>query len=283
MTMTTTTERREQLDKAVAALTTTEGWARWLKFRATQHTYSFANQILALMQRPSVEIMRPYGNKAGTTGWRAVGCQVRKGEKAIKIFAPIIVKREVDGKTENVLIGFKTVNVFSQDQVDGDIPKPCVEVLAGEAPKGFREALEAVAASEGLAVSVEPIAGAVCGYLDMLDRRIVIADRLDPAAAVKTLAHELAHWFDPELASRDAAALRLYAEHRADAEILAESVAYVVCAARGMDSDPYSVGYVATWANGDLDEIKALASRVDGVARKLLEKLGTDSTEEEVD
>ncbi len=56
---------------------------------------------------------------------------------------------------------------------------------------------------------------------------------------MKTLAHEIAH-----------AMLHGTYESRALAELEAESTAYIVCQALGIDSDDYSFGYVASWAGG---------------------------------
>jgi len=67
------------------------------------------------------------------------------------------------------------------------------------------------------------------------------------AQRVKTLAHELGH-----------ALLHESAGDRALAECEAESVAYVVCRALGVDSSGYTFGYVAGWAGGGEQAIAAV-------------------------
>ena len=83
---------------------------------------------------------------------------------------------------------------------------------------------------------------------------MVISDRLSPAAATKTLAHELAH-------------IRQHADdHLSDSrdirEVEAESVAYMVCEALGLASAEFSIGYVAGWASGDVNLVKTTATWV---------------------
>lgn len=56
---------------------------------------------------------------------------------------------------------------------------------------------------------------------------------------MRTLAHEIGH-----------ALLHEECDNRALAELEAESTAYVVCQALGLDTSDYSSGYVATWAGG---------------------------------
>ncbi len=59
----------------------------------------------------------------------------------------------------------------------------------------------------------------------------------------KTLAHELAHELANELAN---AILHEGEANRALAELEAESVAFVVCGALGIDTSEYSFGYVSS-------------------------------------
>ncbi|MHB8670800.1 MAG: hypothetical protein ACYDAD_09625 [Acidimicrobiales bacterium] len=61
---------------------------------------------------------------------------------------------------------------------------------------------------------------------------------------------------------------------RGRAEVEAESVAYIVTAAAGMDSSGYTLPYVATWADGDTALVSDTANRVIGTAGKILAGLG---------
>ena len=89
---------------------------------------------------------------------------------------------------------------------------------------------------------------------------------------MKTLAHEIAH-----------ALLHEQFDSRALAELEAESTAYVVCQALGIDSSDYSFGYVATWAGGGeqaISGIKASCERIQRTAATILRAFEPAAQEE---
>ena len=73
---------REQMQAAIEALRSGEGWKRWLKVRRHFHTYSFHNQLLIANQCPEATRV------AGFRSWLSLGYAVRKGERGIRIWAP---------------------------------------------------------------------------------------------------------------------------------------------------------------------------------------------------
>src|SRR3954469_8908621 len=85
-------QQRELLDSAVRELLTSEGWARWVRTRATFHRYSWRNTMLIAMQRPDTR------RGAGVRAWLKLSRCVRKGERGIRIFAPmsVIARDEAD-------------------------------------------------------------------------------------------------------------------------------------------------------------------------------------------
>jgi hypothetical protein len=110
--------RREQLDRlrgATDALLTSEGWQRWLRTRSRFHRYSLRNTLLIAFQCPHAT------HVAGFRQWLELGRCVRKGEKAIRIFAPVRYRRpdeeQTDDKqTEPQLVGFRLAAVFDVSQ-----------------------------------------------------------------------------------------------------------------------------------------------------------------------
>ena len=63
---------------------------------------------------------------------------------------------------------------------------------------------------------------------------------------------------------------RLY-DHRGTVEVEAESVAYVVSAAWGLDTSNYSTGYLTAWSGGDVTAVTTTATKVLSCARTILE------------
>ena len=93
---------------------------------------------------------------------------------------------------------------------------------------------------------------------------------LSPAQTAKTALHEAAHVLqhaDEEPGE--------YAAHRGIKETEAESVAYVLA---GLDTAAYSIGYVAGWADGDPDTIRATAARVLSAVHTLADALTASAT-----
>lgn len=259
---------REKLAEAVESLVSSERWQAWLDSRARFHTYSFGNTLLIAMQRPDASLV------AGYKTWQSMGRQVRKGERGIAILAPMVRKVEkTDGEKLEVrddcgrrVVGFRTVYVFDVAQTDGDeLPEVPVSLPVGGRQEDYMR-LQDLAEREELSVTVEDLPGMTNGSLNRASGLITLGTHLfqtgTPAARIKTLTHELAHWFD---LGKDATAY-----DRDEAEIVAEAVAYVVGQRLGLDTSSYSAGYVASWARGDAKKLEGLADRIDKAARPIL-------------
>ena len=109
--------------------------------------------------------------------------------------------------------------------------------------------------------------GSENGYCDFASGRIGIRPDVEDLQAVKTLVHELAH------APLHGGDVR---PSKDVAEVEVESVAFVVLDALGLASDDYSFPYVARWASGDSEIVKATAERVVPCSSRVLE--GVDLT-----
>jgi antirestriction protein ArdC len=269
---------REQMRRAVEALRTSEGWQRWLKVRSHFHGYSFHNQLLIAMQCPGATRV------AGFRKWLELGYAVRKGEKAIRIWAPCPPSKKqvarwreagADPRDEPHTF-FRLVPVIDASQVaplpdypGGPVPlEPPHEPIAGDGLAGHLPALVELADSLELEVAIEKIPGAACGYHEPATGRIVVEDtgpEFSANAQVSVLVHELAHALvrldrtddDPKL-------------DYASEEVVVESVAYSVCASLGLDSSGSAVPYVAGWAErSEGDPIEAYAELIDRLARRL--------------
>jgi hypothetical protein len=258
-------EIHDRLVAAVEDLVSSEQWRAMLEVSARFHNYSTNNQLLIFLQCPNATRV------CGYRAWQRLGRQVRKGECGIQILAPcrkrvspVEAEREQDevGRVE-VLTGFRVVHVFDVSQTDGaELDEIAPRRLTGEVSERLIDALEHRVADEGFMLRREAIArSSRNGYADFERRLVVIREDLSGAQEMKTLIHELAHLLlhrDTDLCDR------------AVAEVEAESVAFVVASALGLDTSDYSFPYVARWGGGDAELVAATAERVITAAGDLL-------------
>lgn len=243
----------QRLEDAVANLQCADGFQDWLKIRTAFREYSFNNQMLIAIQRPSATRV------AGYRKWAELKRQVRKGEKAIKILAPILVKSktEVDDDGEPVKkMRFREVNVFDVAQTEGEpLPSPPpLEPVLGDSHERFIEKLEAFAVELGGSVSYRRLPRGHQGYCVPATNEIVVDEALAPNARVAVLVHELVH----------AAGVDYVKFSRAEAEAIAESAAYVVCRGIGLETGQQAAPYIAQYANAD--ERRRVVSAIDHYA-----------------
>jgi hypothetical protein len=271
-------ELHDRLVAQVEALVTGEDWARYLSVAARFHSYSANNLWLILAQRP--DLATTGDRVAGYQTWKRLGRQVQAGSKGIAILAPCVYRRrgadeaapttapaasQTDSSSESadaarVLRGFKVVHVFAQSDTTGE-PLPDMRPVLLEGEGALWDALAAQVTAAGFTVS-RGDCGSANGCTNFAERTVVVAEHLSGKAADKTLAHELGH-------------IRLGHEtqvvvDRDLAEIEAESVAYIVCNALGIDSASYSLAYVAGWSRGSVERIRRTAERVVSTAQAVL-------------
>jgi hypothetical protein len=259
---------RERLRVAAEQLLTSEGWQRWVGVRSRNGLarYSVNNQLLIALARPDATFV------AGFHAWRELGYAVGKGERAIWILAPMKLKERdrVSGEeTGETRTFFRAVPVFDRSQVNpgenaADLKPPC-EPLGGDSHAHLLVPLERFADSLGFSVSFEPIAGPAGGWCDMRSRRIVVDADVPANAQVRTLIHELAHAMGVDY--------RDYS--RAQAEVIVDTVSFVVGSSVGLDLGGETIPYIAGWGeNGALEAVSEFAGTIDQVARRLETALG---------
>src|SRR5204863_2497913 len=124
---------RERLEQAARALLTSDGWRRWIRVRATNglSRYSLRNQWLIATESHARGITPTY--VAGIRAFLALNRCVRKGERAIRILAPVTVKArdDHDEQTGETRVFFRTVPVFDVAMTD---PLPGLEPVPLEPP-----------------------------------------------------------------------------------------------------------------------------------------------------
>jgi hypothetical protein len=256
---------RERLKEAAKQLLTSEGWQRWVRVRAHGGLarLSLNNQLLVALSCPEATFV------AGFRAWLKFGYCVRKGEKAIRMIAPMPIKqRETEAADTNdeTRVLFKGVSVFDRSQVapiDGTSQAPLEppsDPLTGDSHGHLIDAMQVFAESLGFTVSFETIPGATAGWCDQKATRIVV-DADQPAnAQLRILIHETIHGLGVG-----------YAEFgRARAEVIVDTATLVALGAVGLDISGETVPYVAGWGEtGALEAVTEFARLIDTLARRV--------------
>ena len=222
------------LEELVMALESghSETLTAYLKTMSLFSKYSLNNLILIARQRPDARRV------AGYQSWRKLGRFVRKGEKGIAIFAPLIRRKsemeslETAAK-ESIVRGFKVAHVFAEEQTEGE-PLPEIGCVTGD-PGYYLSRLEQFVGDNGIELrysdEIAPARGmAEKGKITLLPDQTV-------AETFATLVHEVAH------------SEMHFGERRRETtkrirETEAESAAYVVCSAIGLETGTAAQDYV---------------------------------------
>ena len=234
---------------------------RYLDVMSRFPRYSFRNVILIQIQMP--EATRVMGYQS----WKQVGRQVRKDEKAIRIWAPMKVKgkhgervaRESEGSDsesrERLL--FRPVCVFDVSQTEGN-PLPEQTEVSGD-PGAFLPSLKRFAEEKGIRLSYEKDMRA-----DGVSRcgEIVLRLDLEPGVSFHVLAHEVAHEMIHTKESRKELT-------KQQAETEAEAVAYVVSKSIGLDTGSASSDYIQLW-KGDKERLSESLMTIQQTAAKIV-------------
>lgn len=125
---------RQRLQRAAQELLCSEGWARWVRVRAMFRSYSAGNCMLLALQCHERGLVPE--RVAGFRTWLKLGRCVRKGEKALRILAPVSVKeRDAAGEeTGKRRVFFKTAFVFELSQTE---PLPGAELAGGASSRSL--------------------------------------------------------------------------------------------------------------------------------------------------
>ena len=216
-----------------------EGLTAYLTAMGRFHNYSFGNILEIARQKPDATRV------AGLYAWNQLGRKVMKGQKGIRILAPMIgtrKKKDAEAKHSKnpaaintpVLVGFRTVYVFDVSQTEGaELPELSERVSGSVGEK--RERLIEFIAAQGIELefkeSIAPALGMSYGG------RIAVLPGQAPAEEFSTLVHEVAH----EMLHK---AERRTATTRTVRETEAEAIAFVVGTSIGLETGHASADYI---------------------------------------
>lgn len=239
----------------------------FLRTMAKFPRYSSRNIQLILAQKPDATYVTSFKQ------WKETfERSVNKGEKAMRIWAPMTIKQR-DPETGKVLLDekgnektalrFKLVPVFDVSQTKGkDLPKAIHELEGTHKDyANLYRAAKSYAESKGVKVIIDHTLKEAKGYYAAKDQTIILKGGMSEQQTLKTFFHELAH--SDLHASKEQTANLKYSH----AELQAESVAYVVANHYGFDTKGYSFGYLASWVD-DKQALSDLESQLDIVQKE---------------
>jgi antirestriction protein ArdC len=226
------------------------------------HRYSIGNVILIGLQ------MHDATRVAGYRTWQQLGRQVKQGERAIRILAPITYRKRKEGqqregeaeqKDEDAkeVLAFKPAAVFDVSQTNG---APLAEFarVSGD-PAEHLSRLKDLVSSRGIGLEytnrIGPAQGASAGG------KIFLREDMEPAEEFSTLVHELAH----EILHQDKTE-----RSKTVRETEAEAVAFVVCEAIGLKCGTVSSDYVQLY-DGKTETLLASLERIRETAAEIIE------------
>ena len=214
-----------------------EGLTAYLTAMGRFHNYSFGNILEIARQKPDATRV------AGLYAWNQLGRKVMKGQRGIRILAPMIgSKRKKDKEADKdvtkqnspVLVGFRAVYVFDVSQTEGAELPQFIERTTGEVG-AYRERLIDFTIAQGIELefkeSIAPALGMSYGG------KIAILPGQAPAEEFSTLVHELSH----EMLHK---AERRTATTKTVRETEAEAIAFVVSQTIGLDAGRASADYI---------------------------------------
>jgi antirestriction protein ArdC len=233
--------------------------------------YSLANQMLIFAQRPDATCVQGY------RAWNKAGYQVRKGERGIAIYAPMLFakRRDADDPDTTDLsaaprLGYRIAYIFDIAQVDAIAGTEPATVETAAAATGttdanrFLEQLKAFLVGHNVELEYKALEPGLLGYTD--GRRITCGSGQAFHVEFATLAHETTHvllHFPADRSTRPDLTTR---------ETEAEAVTYLLCAQLGIAGTEASVEYIQSY-RGTPDTLDASLERIRTTAQRLSTEL----------
>ena len=284
-------EITDGIEKGIKDLFASGEYAQYLKTMSRFHNYSLNNIMLIYMQKPNATMVAGFGK------WKdQFGRHVNKGEKGIKIIAPVLYNKKVerekrDPQTQMIVVDehgepvmeeitvrvpkFKVTSVFDVAQTDGKPLPTLIHDLYGNV-ENYDVFMEAIRRSSPAPMDIVSLSQEEHGdgYYSVSEKHIYLREDMSETQTISAALHEMAHAM---LHSREA----LEAEKqqnpeakpktKAQKEVEAESVSYAVCQYYGIETKENSFGYIVNWSKDQgLPELKASLETINRTADTII-------------
>ncbi|MBT2757926.1 hypothetical protein J7E71_18800 [Mesobacillus foraminis] len=272
-----------EIVKGVRGILTDEKYKDYLDFSSKLPRYSFNNLMMIYMQNPQATYV------AGMKTWNSLGRRVIKGEKSLKILAPIqkkfkeekennAGKKEVEEVTR--IVGFKAVPVFDVQQTEG-APLPLNPIVPDKVePSDFAEKIYELLKekmNEELPVTEKTLERkGLYGYYSPSEHSITINEDHDITNKLTTLIHEYAHsiFHSPDGKYKDSG--------KDVKETQAESFAYLTCKYFGLDSSRFTFPYLVSYASNSDQLLLKHQDEIQKETNRLITKIENLILEKEI-
>jgi antirestriction factor ArdC-like protein len=201
------------------------------------HNYSFGNILEIAQQMPSASRV------AGLYAWNHLGRRVKKGERGIRILAPLLdikrkneseAEREITKQNQPVLVGFRAVYVFDVSQTEGAELPDLKERVKGNVGD-YRERLIDFILAQGIELEFKECIAPALGV--SYGGKIAILPGQSAAEEFSTLVHEASHELLHKCSRRTATTKTVR-------ETEAEAIAFVVSQTIGLDTGNAAADYI---------------------------------------
>ncbi|KIC79037.1 MULTISPECIES: PBECR4 domain-containing protein [Streptococcus] len=259
----------QHLKEGIKAYLNSEHYKEFLTKMSQFNQYSSRNLRLILAQKPDASYLAPYNT------WRKFERHVKRGEKALSVIIPVTyVKKDQqgqpildkNGRPETGMTFRLKPTTFDVSQTEGkELPKAAEvkEQLTDLDYANLYRALMSIAKTNDVSVRFEEMAGETKGYYSPAEHQIVLRSHdMNKSQLIKTFIHETAH---SELHHSNNPQREQLT--RSNAELQAESVAYVVASYYGIDTSDYSFDYLAGWSK-DKETLADLEAQLDIVQQE---------------
>lgn len=248
-----------QLELGTKELFNSEKYKNYLTTFSKFTNYSINNTILIYLQNPNATLVAGY--KAWETKFNR---HVKQVEKGIVILAPMKYKKDPDDEDSEVYIRFRTTAVFDISQTEGGELPSFSPVSIVKDVNGYQKLFTALAKTTDYKIEFAALAKDTCkGTCNFTTHTITIREGMSESENLSTLIHEIAHSMlhEDEYNSRN------------QAEVEAESVAFVVSTFLGLDTSDYSFPYIVGWEENDENLLRHSLKRIRDTAHVLITQI----------
>lgn len=248
-----------QLELGTKELFNSEKYKNYLTTFSKFTKYSINNTILIYLQNPDATLVAGY--KAWETKFKR---HVKQGEQGITILAPMKYKKDPDDDESESFILYRPVTVFDISQTEGEELPSFNPVSAVKDVNGYQKLFTALAKTTDYKIEFVALAKDTCkGTCNFTTHTITIREGMSESENLSTLIHEIAHSMLHENKYNS----------RNQAEVEAESVAFVVSTFLGLDTSSYSFPYIVGWEENDESLLRHSLKRIRDAAHVLITQI----------